>query len=403
MKSIVYCIFFIGFTVLGQTKYQKDFEYLWNTVDTYFAYFDTQKVNWDKVKMIYQPRIDNVKNNAEFIKVLEQITRELHNGHVGLNTNLPSSHRLIPTGTDLWVGYKDHEFIVSAIREGSLSETLEIKLGDRITGINQRPINEVVKEYLPKSTKKYSDRMYEFIANMLIAGTHDTKRLITVNDSLTLNLEAFKNKESESYIETKLLTDAIGYIKFNNSLGEEDMILAFDNAIDDMSTTDGLILDFRETPSGGNSTVARAIMSRFIKKERPYQRHSFPFEEKLYGIERNTIELVSPREKTYTKPLVVLCGKWTGSMGEGIVIGLDAMDRALIVGTEMAGLLGAIYSYTLSETEIGFQIPAEKLFHINGTPREDFRPKHYILDTEKQLKKAIQLILKNTNKGFDTQ
>ncbi|MEW7278225.1 S41 family peptidase [Aquimarina sp. 2201CG1-2-11] len=403
MKSIVFCIFFIGFTVLGQTKYQKDFEYLWNTVDTYFAYFDTQKVNWDKVKMIYQPRVDNVKNNAEFIKVLEQITRELHNGHVGLNTNLPSSHRLIPTGTDLWVGYKDHEFIVSAIREGSLSETLEIKLGDRITGINQRPINEVVKEYLPKSTKKYSDRMYEFIANMLIAGTHDTKRLITVNDSLTLNLEAFKNKESESYIETKLLTDAIGYIKFNNSLGEEDMILAFDKAINDMNTTDGLILDFRETPSGGNSIVARAIMSRFIKKERPYQRHSFPFEEKLYGIERNTIELVSPREKTYTKPLVVLCGKWTGSMGEGIVIGLDAMDRALIVGTEMAGLLGAIYSYTLPETEIGFQIPVEKLFHINGTPREGFRPKHYILDTAKQLKKAIQLILKNTNKGFDTQ
>jgi carboxyl-terminal processing protease len=32
-------------------------------------------------------------------------------------------------------------------------------------------------------------------------------------------------------------------------------------------------------------------------------------------------------------------------MGEGITIGFDAMKRAKIVGTPMAGLLGEIYTF----------------------------------------------------------
>jgi carboxyl-terminal processing protease len=40
---------------------------------------------------------------------------------------------------------------------------------------------------------------------------------------------------------------------------------------------------------------------------------------------------------------VVLVGRWTASMGEGMAIGLDAMKRATIVGTRMAGLNGAVF------------------------------------------------------------
>lgn len=384
--------FFIGLTAFGQTKYQKDFKYYWNTVDTYFAYFDTQKVNWEKVKQVYQPKIDTISTTVDFIKVLEKLNNELHNGHIGLNTNLPSSHRLIPTGTDIWVSYNNREFHVSNLREGFSAEKSGLKRGMKITGFNDIPFEMLIKKHLPKGTEKYTSEMYEFIANMIIAGTHDADRNLNVNDSLTFRLDKVKKLEIDNFIDTKMLSEGIGYIKVNNSLGEEGTVQAFDKALDNLQNTNGLVLDLRDTPSGGNTIIARAIMGRFIKEEKVYQKHSFTFEEKLYGVKRNTLELVSPRGEIYSKPLVVLCGKWTGSMGEGMVIGFDAMHRAEIVGTEMAGLLGAIYSYTLPETKIGFQIPVEKLFHVNGTPREDFKPKHYILDSKEQVKKAILLI-----------
>lgn len=72
--------------------------------------------------------------------------------------------------------------------------------------------------------------------------------------------------------------------------------------------------------------------------------------------------------------MVVLVDRWTGSMGEGIAIGLDAMQRATIVGTAMAGLRGATYGFTLRHTGIGIRVPAERLYHVRGTPREDFLP-----------------------------
>jgi C-terminal processing protease CtpA/Prc len=50
------------------------------------------------------------------------------------------------------------------------------------------------------------------------------------------------------------------------------------------------------------------------------------------------------------------------------------LKRGTVVGTRMAGLLGATHSITLPHSGIGVSFPAEKLFHVNGTPREDYVP-----------------------------
>jgi len=61
-------------------------------------------------------------------------------------------------------------------------------------------------------------------------------------------------------------------------------------------------------------------------------------------------------------------------MGEGMTIGLDAMHRAKIVGTRMAGLCGATEVFTLPQSRIGARFPTLRLYHLNGTPREKFVP-----------------------------
>jgi carboxyl-terminal processing protease len=184
---------------------------------------------------------------------------------------------------------------------------------------------------------------------------------------------ALENISYAGLLESKRL-GSVGYIKINNSLGNNALIAAFDSALTSLSDTQGLILDLRECPSGGNTTVARAIMGLFITQEQPYQRHEFTAEEVAYGVKRMTIELVAPRVTPYTAPLVVLVGRWTGSMPEGITIGFDAMKRATIMGTEMARLNGAITSYRLPNSGIGFDIPTERLYRIDGLPRENYVP-----------------------------
>ncbi len=57
----------------------------------------------------------------------------------------------------------------------------------------------------------------------------------------------------------------------------------------------------------------------------------------------------------------------------------------------MAGLLGAISNFRLTETKIGFQFPTERLYHINGIPREEFIPKILCKNIEETLEKAKEV------------
>jgi C-terminal processing protease CtpA/Prc len=153
------------------------------------------------------------------------------------------------------------------------------------------------------------------------------------------------------------------------------VVAAFDRALDGLRQTRGLIIDLRNTPSGGNSSVARGILGRFVERELPYQKHVLPAEERATGVRRSWFELVSRRgDYVYARPIAVLVSRWTGSMGEGLAIGFDATTAGTVIGTAMAGLVGATMSVRLPRTGIGINVPTERLYHVNGTPREEFQP-----------------------------
>ena len=398
-KRLTICLLFVASFVSAQTKYQKDFNFYWQTINRDFAYFDQQGINWDKAKKIYQPQVDTISSKASFIRLLEQINNEFYNGHIFLNTNLPTSNRMIPSGSDMQVTYEKGKFVITSLRQGYNAEKSGLIAGMVISRYNDVDIMKAVASFLPKSVTVYTKPMYEYAANMLLAGTHNGQRKITVVTKSTtqdFNPDQTPNKTEASstnrLLESGILTGSTGYIKINNSLGNNELIKAFDKTLDSLQNTQALILDLRETPNGGNTTVARGIMGRFITQDMPYQKHSLPAEEKEFGVKRSWIEVVSPRGKAYSKPLYVLAGAWTGSMGEGLVIAFNSMQRSKTVGDKMAGLLGAVSTYRMPETGINFSFPTEKLFNVKGVPRESFVPE-IPAEGKDALSLALQAIL----------
>jgi carboxyl-terminal processing protease len=163
-----------------------------------------------------------------------------------------------------------------------------------------------------------------------------------------------------------------GYIKINNHLGNNDLITAFDEALKAQMKTEGLVLDLRNTPSGGNTEVARSIIGHFIDETRSYQIHEVPSLEREFTVPRRFIEQVKPRLPYYDKPVVVLGGHWTGSMGEGLVIGMDAAAGAYTITSDMGDLLGALRNFNMKKSTARVDFGSEALFHFDGTPREDY-------------------------------
>lgn len=390
---------FLGFLTLlfsnlsfGQTKYEKDFNEFWNDVNNNYAYFDQQQINWDKVKEIYQPQVKQITNDNDFIRFMETVINEFHNGHISLNTNLNSSNRIIPSGQDMFVQKQNNKFFIKDLRKGFGAELSGLKIGDEIILFNNKSIPEQVEKFLPKFITTHSQEMYQYALNILFAGTHDTKRIITINrNGKQINLfpDSLQTTETTNLIEKKALNKTTAYIKINNSLGDFKTIADFDKAVDEFIGYKNLVIDLSETASGGNSTVARCIMGRFISKTMPYQQHEF--DEKEFQTQRKWVEYVMPRKTQFKGNVFIIVGHWTGSMGEGIAIGFDGMKRAKIIGTEMAKLLGAINGFTMSETNIGFQIPTERLYHINGTPREKYKPTTLTQNIDETLKKMHEI------------
>lgn len=384
-KFLFLLLLFISSGAIAQTitpkQYREDFDYFWTTIQTDYAYWNKVQTDWEKVKTYYSPFFDTVSSRNSFVLLLEKLFYEIYDHHASLNTNTPVSQRLVPSGTDIWAEYNNGKPVITELRRDFGASKASMKAGMEIIAVNDIPVAQAIKMFLAKSLKKEDVEAKNYALRELLAGNHVTKRKIRTKPGD--EERDFYPDESNDFLEhypyqglmdSKVLPDNIGYIRINNSLGDNDLIALFDSVVTAMSTTKALILDLRETPSGGNTTVIRSIMGRFISKEGFYQKHELPAEEKQFGIKRSWEEIVSPKKPLYTKQLVVLCDHWTGSVGEGLTIGFSALKRATIIGTKMAGLKGAVYSYSLPNSKIGFSFPVESLFHINGTPRGNFTP-----------------------------
>lgn len=378
---ILGCCFTSSSQDLTREQYKSDFIFFWNTIKSDYCYWDKKQTDWEAAKRIYLPEADTVSSRSSFISLLEKMLNEIYDAHASLNTNTPLSQRLVPSGADIWAEYINGKPVITDLRPGFGADKAGMLKGMEIVAVNDVPVESAVKPFLPKSLKQKDKEAEDYALRSLLAGNHVSPRKITVLFRTQVKdffpdtpLNRLEQVPYNGLLESSVFNNTIGYIRINNRLWDNNLIQQFDLALDSLLHTKALILDMRETPGGGNTTVARAMISRFISREGFYQHHDLTAEERETGVKRSWKELVTPRGKFYKHPLYILVNHWTGSVGEGIVIGFDAFKRAVIAGDRMAGLNGANYSYQLPHSGIGFSFPVEKLYHVNGIPRERFRP-----------------------------
>lgn len=372
--------------------WRADFAQFHKIIAENYAYWPDAPCDWAKVPKVYAADLDAVSGRDDFVRLLENAIAELCDHHAALGTNLASSYRLVPTGTDLWVEPTGGAWTVTDVRPGSDAVRKGIALGARIMKVGGVAVDAALAEPWPRTVPRTSRVARRFVANVLVAGRHDRPRTVQVGGrSISL-----AEPETRGGPVTARRIDGVGYVRIDNSLGDTATIAAFDAAMAGLRGARGVVLDLRETPSGGNTTVARAILGWFVNRDRPYQRHDDPSELKAYGVRRFWTEGVAPRPgKAFRGGVAVLVDRWTGSMGEGIAIALQGMGRARLFGGPMAGLKGAISRWSLDTSGIAFFFPTERVFRIDGMPRERCLPDRrvgYDL-SDKPLAKSVEWLI----------
>ncbi len=380
----------------------EDFASFCHFVEEEYAYFDLKKTDWEQACKFYAPQAASATDRATYVELLERALGELYDQHAHLGTNTRRSYRLVPTQTDLFARWSNGRAILSEVRRSSGAEEAGLHPGMEVVAINGEPIETVVSSIEPKFLSRKDSAAREWALQVALAGRRDrdTMSVLTRTDDKLHEFEFVSAFPEPPAMLSHRVVGNVGYIRIHNSLGQQALVQAFDQAISEMLAVRALVIDLRDTPSGGNSSVARGIMGRLVKHTLAYQRHELVSEFRSTGIRRVWVEYVAPRSSPFLKPVVVLVGPWTGSMGEGLAIGINATRGAPVLGRPMAHLLGANGETVLPHSKIVVRVPTEKLFHIDGTPREAFVPCAVApsspapLTQDRELSSAIDLALR---------
>ena len=70
-------------------------------------------------------------------------------------------------------------------------------------------------------------------------------------------------------------------------------------------------------------------------------------------------------------------------MREGMTIGFDAIGATAIIGAPMADLLGGIKTKQLENSDTWLEVAFERLYHVDGTFREDFKPNELVIPADR--------------------
>ena len=343
-------------------------------IEAHYAYLDELPGKTLPDSPALADRRAAIDSEGDLLRYIEARLHSLADHHAAANSNFADSWALVPTYSDLWI---DADLRVGAVREGSPAARVGILPGDRLVAVGETDANEAIAAFWDDLGLVATPERAAYAARLLAAGRRDRARYLSFARAGSVTRYRLPSLY-DAQVERPLLSvedTANGtVIRIHNSLGDVNLIPAFDAAVAASNPSKDLVIDLRDTPSGGNTTVARAMMGWFVDRPTPYQMHDRPDEARAFEIERRWIELVMPRPgKHDPRRPTILVGRWTGSMGEGLAIGFSAIGMP-VVGAPMAGLRGAIESYPVGDTSIAVSFPTERLFSVDGKPREDFEP-----------------------------
>jgi len=360
--------------------YAVDAQSIEAVVNTNYAYLE----RFPGSRMPMTPKLraeaQAVKEARQLVRYSERALALLADHHAITGSSMKDSWAVFPSYGDLWVDRQGGGYLIEQVRDGSPAEQAGIRAGDRLVAVDGQDAVSAVAAFWAELGTTGGGARDGYAARVLAAGRRDRPRRLTVQSGtgppralLLPTLYSLPQVERPPLT----VTSASGEyrIRFNDSLGDSAAIAAFDAAMVAAPRGARLVIDLRDTPSGGNTTIARAVMGWFVTRPTFYQVHNLPAEERQTGVARQWAEQVLPRAgKQYRGPVTVRVGRWTGSMGEGLAIGFAAL-RARVEGSRMAGLLGAIYDHRLARSGQVIKLPTERLYTVDGLPRERFVPK----------------------------
>lgn len=336
----------------------------WNYVEYFFPYKYQMDQNWDEALREILPKIIDPKTELDFHLAMRELSVKLNDSHASIGTGkmfdkfgdkfVPADFKII-----------DKKAIVISLKNDSLANLSDLKIGDVITEVNGKTIETIINEnskYVEGSNKMAILRNFYWA---IFNGKSDSLQIkYTRNGKTDL-------KFIHRYLYHELRTKAIEKEKWKfldkdvayTNLGEiteEDVSAIMNKAI----YSKAIIFDLRNNALGTNY-----LISEYLNPE-PIEFVKF-IDTDLNNpgryIWRKGIEKCGKKNLDYYKgKVIILVNENTQSHGEYSAMSLQTAPKAIVIGSQTSGADGGVVrfeiirGFTTQFTSYGIFYPNKK-------------------------------------------
>lgn len=310
----------------------KLFDQVWRLI--YDNYYDRnfRGIDWREQRNAFRPVAESAANNAEFYRTLRQMIGKLGDAHTRIYSPEDGFDRYRPSGLSVGLIVRQIEGkpVVTWVEPSSEAARQGIRQGFVVTDVNGEPVRTVLQrlreEFGDSSTSIASDlQSYD----RLFYGPRDTtlKATFVDGEGRRKSVELIRrHTEFQRRVVTRQLPYKVGYIELTGFGPEIER--DFDQAMQQMQGTQGLILDLRNN-GGGFVTTVTQLASYFFADETDLGEFITRFGR---STRRRTVKL----RNVYREPLIVLVSSRSASGAEIFAAAMQERKRALVIGSNPA-------------------------------------------------------------------
>lgn len=317
----------------------------WNYIEYFFPYKYQMDENWDAVLLQMIPRFVNPESEKDFVLAMREISVKLNDTHA--STQIPQlfdyfGDKFIPVDVKII----DNKAIVVDLKNDSLANVSDIRIGDVITKVGGKTIAEILKE-----NRKYVEGSNEpsVLKNaywVIFNGKEPSVEIEFNRDGKTAvkSIQRYKYKDLKVQFPNKekwkILEGNIGYVNFGK-LEVKDV----PTLVSELKNTQAIIFDDRDRPRDVMFEISNwlnpepAEFAKFVDPDMTYPGRFFW---------RPDIKKCGKTNPDYYKgQVVVLVNEKAVSHAELTAMALKTAPKSKIIGSQTGGADGGNCKFSI--------------------------------------------------------
>ncbi len=333
-----------------------------------FPFADYKGVDLDEFSAKLEATLEADTDDQEFLADVRRAIAKLQDGHTRMERHYLEDEA--PATAPVGVRDIDGDVVIDRVDDPEQAELI----GERVDQIDGVKAAQQLREHQGITASVEHTEVALSGPRLALAGDPGSTLELTLEDGTAVTLQ---RRPMHDEPQTRVYDDNIGYLRVD-TFGFIDDLERIDEAINELSDTDGLMIDLRDN-GGGFPSVSEGLFSRLIQEERS------PF--RMVDVNDNVHrELpMEPRGDAYEGDITLLVNGTTYSASNLVAHRFRYHQRGALVGESTGGGAASPSNGAMILPGLWFQVSTHVVRAPDGEHRESGIEPDLEVDVEEEV------------------